>query len=69
MNSGHVIPQEQLSHLFERFYRADEARTRTAGGYGLGLSIAQSIVRLHHGKITAESSPEQGTVFTVELPA
>lgn len=64
-NTGTIISKEQMPHLFERFYRADEARTRN--GYGLGLSIADSIVKLHGGKIYAESSPEKGTTFTVEL--
>ena len=49
-NTGAPIPAEELPHLFERFYRVD--RARSAGGYGLGLSIAQSIVKAHGGKIS-----------------
>lgn len=66
-NTGAPIPPAQLEHLFERFYRADDSRCREKGGYGLGLSIAQSIVETHKGKITVRSG-EEGTVFTVLLP-
>ena len=65
-NTGAPIPEEELPHLFERFYRVD--RARSAGGYGLGLSIAQSIVAAHHGKISVTSSAEAGTTFHVSLP-
>lgn len=66
-NSGAAIPKEQLAHLFERFYRVDEARTRGEAGYGLGLSIAASIVKMHHGTIHAESSAVDGTSFLVSF--
>lgn len=66
-NTSEPISKDQLSHLFERFYRIDEARTR-ANGYGLGLSIAHSIVKLHHGKIKIDNSAEKGTTVLVELP-
>ncbi len=66
-NTSAPISKDQLSHLFERFYRVDEARTRS-GGYGLGLSIAHSIVQMHHGKIKISSSAETGTTVFVELP-
>lgn len=49
-NTGDQIPADQIPHIFERFYRVDSSRTRAQGGYGLGLSIAQSIVQAHHGK-------------------
>ncbi len=65
-NSGDPIPASQIGHLFERFYRADSARTH-GGGYGLGLAIAKEIVELHHGKIVVQSSEETGTVFSVAL--
>lgn len=66
-NTGDPIPADVLPHLFERFYRMDESRTRTssAGGYGLGLAIAKAITQRHKGSIKAESSAEKGTVFTV----
>lgn len=68
-NSGTPIPKEQLPHLFERFYRVDEARTRSHAGYGLGLSIAQSITSLHQGKIYMTSSEDKGNTVSVELPS
>lgn len=64
-NSGPTLTAEEISHLFERFYRTDAARTR--GGYGLGLAIAQSIAQSHHGHITADSKDGQ-TTFTLTLP-
>ena len=65
-NTGDPIPKEDLPHLFERFYRVDEARTReSSGGYGLGLSIAKTIVEKHGGTVRVESTAEKGTVFTV----
>lgn len=64
-NTGDPISPEDISHLFERFYRADKSRARKAGGYGLGLSIAKSIVESHHGKISVTSTETQGTTFTV----
>ena len=65
-NTGAEIPPEALPHVFDRFYRADGARARESGGFGLGLAIAKSIVEEIHGKISASSSQNQ-TVFTVEL--
>ncbi len=65
-NTGDPIPQEKLAQIFDRFVRLDEARA-CAGGYGLGLSIAEGIVRAHRGKIWAESSQAQNTFF-VRLP-
>lgn len=67
-NTGAPIAAEDLPHVFDRFYRADKARTSGKGGYGLGLSIAQTIARDHGGDISAESSASDGTVFTVTLP-
>ena len=67
-NTGAPIPPEHLPHLFERFYRADAARDRAQGGYGLGLAIAKAIVEHHRGKISVASSAEAGTSFTVLLP-
>ena len=65
-NGGPPIPPEGLPHLFERFYRADGSRTQ--GGFGLGLSIAQAIVREHKGTIRCESD-RRSTRFIVTLPA
>lgn len=67
-NSGEPIPPEHLERLFQRFYRVDSSRSRQAGGYGLGLAIAHTIVQSHRGQIEVRSSREEGTVFTVTLP-
>ena len=67
-NTGKPIPAEVQPRLFERFYRADAARTREQGGYGLGLSIAAAIAERHRGKISLHSAQGEGTAFTVTLP-
>lgn len=77
-NTGSTIAAEDLPHVFDRFYRADKARTRNEGrgqaaggergGYGLGLAIAQEIAREHGGRIEATSSEAEGTAFAVTLP-
>lgn len=67
-DTGQGIDSEHLPHLFERFYRAENARDRYTGGTGLGLSIALSIVRAHRGWIDVASIPSVGTHFTVWLP-
>ncbi len=66
-NSGH-IPAEQLAHIFDRFWRADEARERDAGGSGLGLAITRQLIMLQHGTIRAEAG-EGMTRFVIDLPA
>jgi signal transduction histidine kinase len=67
-DSGIGIPKERINHIFDRFYRVDEARNRKTGGNGLGLSIAQQIILLHQGEIMAESQVDVGTTFTIRLP-
>jgi signal transduction histidine kinase len=67
-DTGIGIDPDALEHVFERFYRADEARTRAFGGSGLGLSIAEQLVTGHGGRIAAESTPGQGSTFRVSLP-
>ena len=62
------IPPEHLEHVFERFYRAEESRSRDSGGSGLGLAIARAIVEAHGGRIWAESRAGAGTTITLELP-
>ncbi len=67
-DQGPGIPTEYLDKIFERFFQVDAASTRKIGGSGLGLSIAKGIVEAHSGKIWAESSPGQGSVFRFTLP-
>lgn len=64
-NTGEPIPPDELSHVFDRFYRADEARTRGTGGYGLGLSIAHDIAQVHGADLSVTSDADTGTAFTV----
>lgn len=66
-NTGVGIGAEEREKVFERFYRSDASRSRHTGGYGLGLSIAQSIVQHHRGKISVDSVPGQWVRFTVVL--
>ncbi|MCX6796672.1 MAG: HAMP domain-containing sensor histidine kinase [Candidatus Falkowbacteria bacterium] len=66
---GIGIKASDLPHIFDRFYRADHSRNKEkADGYGLGLSIAKRIVKLHSGIIICQSSPEKGSQFIVKLP-
>lgn len=65
-NTGQPLPHEERKRIFDRFYRADESRTRSSGGYGLGLAIAYSICRSHGGHISAESADGKN-IFTVVL--
>ena len=67
-NTGEGIAPEDLERVFERFYRVDKSRDRETGGYGLGLSIASSIVKQHNGKIYAKSKVGEFTSFIVKLP-
>ncbi len=67
-DTGSGIPPEHLPHVFERFYRADASRTGDTSGAGLGLALVQSLMVLHGGKVTVESEPEHGTVFTLQFP-
>lgn len=69
-DTGPGIPEEHLSHIFDRFYKVDSARTGTdvPSGSGLGLSIVQAIVHRHGGRISATNAPGGGARFTVTLP-
>ena len=66
-DTGSGIPAEDLPHIFDRFYRADKARSRGGGASGLGLAIVRSIVEAHGGDIFVQSQQHQGTSFTIEL--
>jgi signal transduction histidine kinase len=69
-DTGEGIAPEHLELIFERFYRADQARDRAHGGAGIGLAIAKALVEAHGGRISARSAgPGQGAVFSLELPA
>jgi signal transduction histidine kinase len=67
-DTGVGIPPEDLSRLFERFYRGDKSRARGGRGAGLGLAIAKEIIQAHGGQIEAESVVGLGTKFTITLP-
>ena len=68
-DTGDGLTPEQLSKVFDRFYRADTARARDAGGSGIGLTIARSLALAHGGSLTATSpGPGHGSTFTLTLP-
>ncbi|SPE41283.1 Integral membrane sensor signal transduction histidine kinase (fragment) [Candidatus Sulfopaludibacter sp. SbA3] len=67
-DTGMGIAPEAMPHLFERFYRADKARSRQDGGFGLGLAIVKWIAESHHGAVDLASRPGSGSTFTVTLP-
>jgi two-component system, OmpR family, sensor kinase len=67
-DTGPGIPEADLPHIFERFYRVDKSRSRERGGSGLGLSIAQKIAEAHKGRITVSSKSGKGTTFDVYIP-
>jgi two-component system OmpR family sensor kinase len=68
-DGGPGLPPDQAAHVFERFWRADKARTRSRGGSGLGLSIVATIIRAHGGSVRFDSTVESGSTVTVWLPA
>lgn len=67
-DNGIGIPEEDLKHIFTRFYRVDHARSRAMGGTGLGLAISREVIEQHEGKIWAESKERSGTTFYIALP-
>ena len=67
-DSGIGISQEEIEHIFERFYRVDKSHSKEIGGTGLGLSIARSAIVMHRGSVKVYSQPGEGTTFTVRIP-
>ena len=65
---GIGIPPEELSHIFEPFYRVDKSRGKDTGGFGLGLSLCKTIMEAHEGKIEVQSSPQKGTTVSLFFP-
>lgn len=68
-NTGRGIPQDELNHIFERFYKLDKSRSENVKGVGLGLHLVKTIVTLHGGEVTAFSSPKKMTTFTFWIPS
>jgi len=68
-DQGPGIEKKHLARLFERFYRVDQARSRTLGGTGLGLAIVKHIALAHRGTVSVVSDPGQGSTFTIRIPA
>ena len=67
-NDGEGIPEKDIAHIFDQFYRVDTSRTRATGGAGLGLTIVKRLVEAHGGTVTVTSGNDQGATFTVQLP-
>jgi two-component system OmpR family sensor kinase len=67
-DSGPGMAAEQSEHVFERFYRADQSRSRASGGAGLGLSIVAAVTEAHGGRVSVVSTPGSGATFRVEIP-
>ena len=68
-DTGDGISSEHIERIFERFYRIDRARSREMGGTGLGLAIVKHLARAHGGEATVQSTPGEGSTFTIELPS
>jgi two-component system OmpR family sensor kinase len=67
-DQGPGLRPDQAERVFERFYRADTARTRTAGGTGLGLAIVAALVAAHGGTVALDTAPGRGATFRITLP-
>jgi signal transduction histidine kinase len=67
-DTGKGIPEDELSRIFERFYRSDRSRERSQGHAGLGLAIVREVIEAHGGTVSVTSEPGRGTIFTLTLP-
>nr|WP_310376429.1 sensor histidine kinase [Catenuloplanes atrovinosus] len=67
-DTGSGIADTDLPHIFERFWRADQSRSRHTGGSGLGLAVVRKLAEAHGGRVSVVSSPGRGSTFTVHLP-
>jgi two-component system OmpR family sensor kinase len=67
-DTGPGLDGDEAKRVFERFYRADESRSRASGGVGLGLSIVAAVARAHGGTVSARSNRGEGATFRIELP-
>jgi len=67
-DSGQGIPSNHLQHIWDKFYKVEEARTRTDTGSGIGLAIVKQIVEMHKGRVSVESIPKKGSIFSFTLP-
>ena len=65
---GIGIPESQIEHIFERFYRVDKSHSTEIEGTGLGLAIVRQTIALHHGVIRVSSKEKEGTLFQVRIP-
>ncbi|NMB81337.1 MAG: GHKL domain-containing protein [Ignavibacteria bacterium] len=68
INRGAGISEDKVEKIFDKFYRADESRTRKSGGVGLGLSVVKSIIEMHKGTVSVNSTPNERTTFTLSFP-
>ena len=66
-DTGLGIPPDAVNRIFDKFYRSSDDQAQAKAGHGLGLSIAQEIVKLHHGSLNLESTLGEGSTFTIEL--
>jgi two-component system, OmpR family, sensor histidine kinase BaeS len=67
-DTGEGIAAEDLPYVFDRFYRADQSRSRATGGGGMGLAIVKGIIEAHGGRVAVESRPQRGSTFSFTLP-
>ena len=67
-DNGYGIPEDDIKHVFERFYRVDQSRSRQSGGSGIGLAIVKAIIEAHKGKVDIESKLGVGTRIIIRIP-